>query len=383
MCAVDVTPDKRPEAVVTPKLIDCDVHPAVPAGLRSILPYMPRAWQRRMDYLAASAGANGVTAFAANNRHLHPIGRNIWDIDARPPEGGPSGSSFEFLKHDFLDRYEVDLGLLILIESAYNALMAADPDHSAVLVSAYNDYMVEHWLSDDRVRYALTVTPLDSTLAVAEIKRHGRNPGVGAIYLPTSNTRMGSRHFHPIYKAASEFALPIITHPTGSEAILAGCASYAVGLPELFVEYFTDYGAMAQAQLTSLVMHGIFERFPSLQVMFVEYGFGWVVSHLWLLDKNWRQLRAGVPWVKRWPSEYVRDHVKFSTQPIVEPRAGGKDDPSLLYRLIEESELRDCLVYSSDYPHWDNDRPGTVLSGLSPDTKRKLLHENAAAVLRI
>jgi len=81
--------------------------------------------------------------------------------------------------------------------------------------------------------------------------------------------------------------------------------------------------------------------------------------------------------VKKWPSEYVHDHIKFSSQPIDEPR-----EPGELDHLIE-TFMSDLLMYSSDYPHFDGDRPGTVLMSLSAETRRKVFHDNARSVLRL
>jgi predicted TIM-barrel fold metal-dependent hydrolase len=303
--------------------------------------------------------------------------------DATPPDGGAPGSSLEFLQHDLLDRYSVDIALLTSVEAAISGMSAADANHSAVMIAAFNDFILDHWTSDSRLRYALCVTPQDAELAVAEIKRHGSDPRVAAIYLPMFGARMGNRRFYPVYAAASELALPIVVHPAGGESVYVGSASFAVAAPELFTEFYSDWGSLAQSQVTSLVMHGVFERFPQLKVMFIEWGFGFVVPHLWTLDKTWRQLRLEVPWVTRWPSEYVREHITFTSQPIVEPRKNGRDDNDTLIRLIEDTELRDVLVYSSDYPHWDNDRPGTVLQGLSQETRDKVYCRNAEAVLRL
>ncbi len=35
------------------------------------------------------------------------------------------------------------------------------------------------------------------------------------------------------------------------------------------------------------------------------------------------------------------------------------------------------LLFSTDYPHWDNDDPFKVFTGLAPDLKRRIYSENA------
>jgi predicted TIM-barrel fold metal-dependent hydrolase len=70
----------------------------------------------------------------------------------------------------------------------------------------------------------------------------------------------------------------------------------------------------------------------------------------------------------------------LATQPV-------DDDPDAteLYRLIEHPRtfLSEVLCYSSDYPHWDNDRPGRVFNKVSDETKRKIFSTNAAETLRL
>jgi len=44
-----------------------------------------------------------------------------------------------------------------------------------------------------------------------------------------------------------------------------------------------------------------------------------VPSLSWRLDKHWNRMRDEVPHVKRPPSEYIKEHIWFSTQPMEEP----------------------------------------------------------------
>jgi predicted TIM-barrel fold metal-dependent hydrolase len=124
------------------------------------------------------------------------------------------------------------------------------------------------------------------------------------------------------------------------------------------------------------VISGTFEKFPKLKVLFAEYGFTWLLPLVWRMDRTWRQLRHETPWVKRSPIDYVHDHIRFTTQPLDEPR-----DPKDLDTLINLMGA-DHICFSTDYPHWDNDMPDRSLRTLSPADKQKVFFDNAHNTLR-
>src|SRR5262245_17640933 len=174
---------------------DVDVHPSIGGGMEVLLPYMPKAWQEKIR-----PTARGGALRPGGGRYLHPIELPVMR-DAIPPGGGMPGADPEFVARQHLDRYHVEHGLLIEIIASTLAIAAVDPDHSAVLVSACNDYILDHWQGrDERYTYALTVSPIDPQLAVKEIQRHGKNPFISAIFLPIQNIRLGNRHYYPIYE---------------------------------------------------------------------------------------------------------------------------------------------------------------------------------------
>jgi len=379
-----MTTQVTPTATVTgkkrayEKLIDCDVHPEVNDKFSALLEYMPKYWQDRMAYMANKSLVGFYGGSQTTGRVPHPRGNDLsMRVDEIPPGGGPLASDPEFLKEVLLDKYGIDTALLIALEPAANAVGSCEEEHSATLVSAWNRYMLDHWMVDERFRYALVVSPLDPALAAEEIRLHGKNPKVAAVYLPLWGIRMGNRRYNPIYEAAVENGLPIMTHPGVGEGNLDRCATYAGGLPESHFEKYSDLQQIAQANLTSLIAKGTFSKYPDLRVLFIEYGFAWVPSHLWRMDKAWRELRNEIPWVKKWPREYVHDNVKFSTQAFPEP-----EHPEELVEMFERY-LSDSLMFATDYPHWDFDRPASVFSTLSEEKKRKLFYENAASVLRL
>jgi predicted TIM-barrel fold metal-dependent hydrolase len=253
----------------------------------------------------------------------------------------------------------------------------ASPDESVVICSAYNEYFLEKWCeADSRYRYAICVSPQDPEQSAAEIHRLASHRGVAAVYMPTVNTLLGHRFHFPIYAAAQEHDLPIFQHVSGAEGAFQGSPA-AIGFPETFAERRATYPLYAMTGLSSLVFSGVFTKFPRLKFAFLEYGFSWLLTFLWRMDKLWQEARVDVPWVTEAPSEMLRERVKFGTQPIDEPAAEGQ-----LMELIAMMGAG-WLMFSTDYPHWDGDEPAMVLKGLSPQDQQRVFRTNAESIFRL
>jgi predicted TIM-barrel fold metal-dependent hydrolase len=127
-----------------------------------------------------------------------------------------------------------------------------------------------------------------------------------------------------------------------------------------------------QAHISSFVFEGVFERYPMLKVAALEGGFAWVPSYLWRMDADWKGLRPQTPWVKRPPSEYVLEHVRFASQPADEP-----DPPEALGSILEWMHAEQTLMFASDYPHWDWDDPAQTFARLDDTLRTRIMSDNA------
>jgi len=99
---------------------------------------------------------------------------------------------------------------------------------------------------------------------------------------------------------------------------------------------------------------------------------------MWKMDADWNALRHQTPWVKRPPSEYVVDHIRFASQPVDEPES--EED---LATVVSWMHGERTLMFSSDYPHWDFDHPSQSFTKLPPDIRRRIMSENAQEAFRL
>jgi uncharacterized protein len=289
--------------------------------------------------------------------------------DARPPSGRRSGSEVAFSRQDFLDPYNVAYATLIPLTPAGRQM---NPELDAALASAVNDWQVAEWLdAEPRLRASMVVPFEYPDLAVAEIERRASDKRfVQVQFSGRPHEPMGRRKYWPIYEACSRYGLHVMSHAFGSY----GNPLTGSGWPSFYLEDHVGPAQAMQANVISLVAEGVFEHFPDLKLVSVENGFGWIPSLLWRLDAAWTLLKSEVPHVKRLPSEYVREHVYLTTQPVEEPHKS----QYFLQMLDQYGDMVSHILFASDYPHWDSDNPDMALPPYVPKPIQDLIHyENA------
>ncbi|ANE45684.1 amidohydrolase [Paenibacillus swuensis] len=342
-----------------PKLIDTDVHNAIGAN-ENLLPYLAREWHQQWLWTGSGVG----------NPFHSPIG--VMRKDATPPSGGEAGSDPEYMLKHHLDKYDIDYAILTG-SGILGISLHVDPDYANAIASAYNDWLSNTWLKvSPRYKGSILINNSDPQAAAKEIDRMASNKDMIQVIM-ASGARMpyGQRFYHPIYEAAERHGLPIAIHP-GTEGRGTAGAPTPSGIPTRYMEWHNILPINYMTHVNSLVCEGVFEKFPGLKFVAIEGGIAWLPHLMWRMDKNFKALRDTTPWLKKMPSEYIKQHIRLTTQPIEEPAK-----PEHLVQIFEMTGAEDMVMFSTDYPHWDFDNPLMVLKGFPKEMRDKIKAGNA------
>ncbi|MCC6179670.1 MAG: amidohydrolase [Chloroflexi bacterium] len=354
-----VAPDTAP---ARPALIDCDVHNEVPK-VQALFPYLPPYWVEHINQTLFKGPVD---------RAYPPNAPTSARPGSKPADGSPAGSSLALLQEQVLDPDGVETAIL---NTSYSIDSLHNPDAAVALASAVNDWQIAEWLDKDaRLRASIVVPSQIPELAAREIERVGDHPGFVQVSIPVRTPHpLGSRLYRPLWDAIARKNLVAAVHFGGSP----GVPPTPTGWPSYYLEQYAGMAQVFATQLTSIVSEGVFDQWPSLRMVLLEAGFTWLPPHMWRFDKEWKNLRRLIPWVKRPPSEYIREHVSLTIQPI----DGPPNNPRQLLQIVDQLGSEDMLLYASDYPHEHAADPDEALLRHLPETlARKIRSENARAL---
>ena len=161
-----------------------------------------------------------------------------------------------------------------------------------------------------------------------------------------------------------EAGLPVGVHAFG----FGGNPITASGWPSFYIEEMVGHSQCQQTALASLVLEGVFERYPKLKMIMIEAGFGWAPSLAWRLDKSLaaaaqRSAARQASAVGIYPRPHLVDHAAD----------GGPGAARSLFELIDWIGW-DKLLFATDYPHWDYDDPSRVLPAGVSDANREAFY---------
>jgi uncharacterized protein len=290
-----------------------------------------------------------------------------------PAEDLPGDDPHAMLKA--MDREGIDLSIVFRTRGAHLiALDGLDPDLSAAICRAFNNWLSE-FCATDRARLKPTaILPLhDPKLAVEEARRSVRE--LGAVAVVVSNHPVNGRAWYdpayePLWAETEQLGVPVAFH--GIQM------AYQEHLGRRFMDNFVMALAVAHPleqmmALGSLLTGGVFERYPHLKAAFLEGSCSWVPWWLWTLDERVEKFGDDERFhLTMRPSEYFQRNCWVSVDP---------DEDVVRHALPSMGD--DNIVISTDWPHDDSAYPRAVetflgLEGVTDTTKRKILWDNCA-----
>ncbi|MCS6890823.1 MAG: amidohydrolase family protein [Rhodovarius sp.] len=351
-------------AAATLGLIDVDIHPRL-ASWSDLHPWLSAEHRMRLAVYGTRPRHGYVKGPPYHKAQPLACRRDAW-----PPGGGTPASDPDFLRAQHLDHFGIDIGILNPLSQGQGERNNA---FSAALCHATNEWQLAHWVArDPRLRASVTIPYEDPQASAAEIRLRGGDARFAHVLMMSRTAQpAGHPHYWPIYEAAAEVGLPVAFHAFG----YSGHTMTNAGWPSYYIEEVSEHATSCQNLLTSLIVEGVFVRFPSLRVVLIECGFAWLPSLGWRLDALWPTLRDEVPHLAELPSETIRRHVWVSTQPIEEP-----DRPEQLVEIMGWIGW-DRILYASDYPHWDFDDPRFAIPAYLGEERRAAIYGGNARAL--
>lgn len=292
-----------------------------------------------------------------------------WDIWIRGSLGKPNTDPETYCR-DF-DAEAIQFG------TAYpsNALsigLVRELDLAVALARAYNDWAHDFGeAAHKRIKAAAVVTPQVVPEAVKEMRRAVTQLGAVAVMMPTyvsPGLDLGQPQFDPIYAEAEELGVPVAFHAT------ANVSQGNVRFHKYLGVHMVSHPFEQMISIISIISNGVLDRFPKLKVAFLEAGVGWVPYWMDRFDEKYHARKSEMEPLKMLPSEYIKANRCYFTCECEESAL-----PLMISRFGDE-----CIMYASDYPHWDTEWPNTARpiiqrKDLTEKSKERILAANALA----
>jgi predicted TIM-barrel fold metal-dependent hydrolase len=218
--------------------------------------------------------------------------------------------------------------------------------------------------------------------AVADVHWIADHGLTGGVLLPGMPPDVGlpplhARVYDPVWRACEERGLVINAH--------GGSASPDYGEhPASLSIWLMETTWFSHRPLWSLILAGVFDRFPGLRLVLAEQGSGWIRNALDTMDQFYSHIaRGGIgelrfaepQLLERMPSEYWEDNCAVAASFM------HRDDCQRRHLIGT-----DHVMWGSDFPHAEGTAPfskegiARTYAGVEPGEVRAMLGENAARI---
>jgi uncharacterized protein len=337
---------------------------------------------------ALGPARGGGTIDPQGNKHPFYESQIVWNIDEVHPAAWDPKRRLALMDECGVYAqvlYPSDIG----IGGQRLANATVDPKLRTLCVEIFNDAAAELQATSGNRLLPMPALPAWSVEeSVREVQRIAGLGLRGVNMMPdpqdTGAPDLADRAWDPLWEVCADLGMPLHYHIGSSLTSMDFYGKYfwpgqheyvkpAIGGAMLFL-------GNARFVINSIYA-GIFQRHPKLKMVSVESGAGWVPFLLEAMDYElWENAPTQARELERMPSEYFRDHW-YAT--LWFERNHGD-----LQRLIDVVG-EDNVLFETDFPHPTclyPDPLGSVekaMSTLRPETRRKVLGENAAKLYRL
>ena len=266
-----------------------------------------------------------------------------------------------------MDLQEIEVAVLYPTFGLFIAQIK-ERDYAAALCRAYNNWIADQCRQSPRLRAVALLPVTAPEECPKELNRAVTKLGLVGAMLSASGLHRSYADpaYFPLYEEAQRLRVPLAVHASGGDDFGSEL------LPSFIATHTCGHPFPVLRQLTAMVFEGIPELFPRLTLGFLEIGCGWLPYWMERMDEEYEKRAQEAPLLKAKPSEYLTGgRIYYSCEP----------DEKMVGTVVDMVGA-DCIMYASDYPHWDMSYPESAVlikkrQDLSEEAKRKILGDNA------
>ncbi|HVC21249.1 MAG TPA: amidohydrolase family protein [Vicinamibacterales bacterium] len=270
-----------------------------------------------------------------------------------------------------MDAAGIDVQVLSLTSPGVEQLDAGD----AVAIARESNQFIADAVRDNPSRlagFATIPTPAPDR-AADELERAVRDLGFkGAIINGHVRGRyLDEPFFWPIFERAQALRVPVYLHPTQppQPVVEASYGRFSPAVSYMFANAGWGWHIETAIHVIRLILGGVFDRYPTLQVVVGHLGEGlpFMIERLDTMPPAMTRLERPI-------STYLRENLHYTF-------SGFNFTPTFLNLLLEVGV--DRIMFSADHPYALMARARLFLDGLpvSPADRERIAHGNAEALL--
>ncbi len=276
----------------------------------------------------------------------------LYQYEHEKAEEGKHAYFFNDLREvdELYDKME-ELGIDMAVANDLGGSPLKKPEYMPAYINGRNNWLLEQFDRYDNIvgNIAISTNAAIDEMAEEIDRRADEENVVGIQWYGHIYPLPGDPKYDPIYEAAEANDLPISIHTATTNR----------GWPNQFwwsqtyaEDHVYEHPFSHQVNIASMVLNGLFERFPDLTFVNQESGLGHLPYLFQRMDDAYRNMPHEFPQIDQLPSKYVDSNLYFGTQPL-----GHTGHHNNQIAWTAEMVGTENIMWSSDAPHPDFDTP--------------------------